>query len=798
MIANQLHITYWLFNNHGGLDKDMSNIEKVLNKSKKEFKKPERTERAQSTEQSNSESKSFPFQIMNERENDLSIQNHLVMSEAYKTIFFLSIYGINKSEGCEVVTGAIDASQTTVSRIVLKGSNMENYPGSSQDHNNYENTRFELILQELIILGKCSEEVVKKEKVFQLIVFLLNAMADGESALLVIDDTQNILLPLMEQTRLLSHMEAEKEKLLQVIILGPNTRIQSLHSPQLKQTYPRISVRQKSDKLKVGKIRKNIENRLTMDGSKEEICFSTEALTFIRNNSLGISFMANLMLENAHLSLHNMKALGKEEEIVENTVERLHFPKEEIDKKEANLINKIEHSVKIDGLIKCTDKYGRDKENIIQRKEEIGIRLDNSPTGKEIEDLKKIYLICFGILAVIIVGVVVNLFNHKQSEKEDLDPIYKSTVPLYTENNTQTIQDISKTTRDDFDSKTELKNHQQKAVNTLISATKYHNHNHQAATAILDTEDLDTKSGKPPLSINLKLRAKQLDSKGFIMVPGNNEEALLKERKQKLINDIHGNVSELFKDTGPPNYDIALINISGTTRMLTMKMAKLYLIQALKDYSNENKRLAQKDLSTTKRKLSGIYKKLLAYSSISSNEEIVEAVKTAQSSWHNMEKLLSAPPSKTGLLNVLDASDRLLDYNEMMTSHVESLSPVSISEIINMSGRQGMYSQKLARDYLAASMGVDKEYRVDLMLDSAIEFESFMLMMEGVTENTDKIKGIIKSITEMEWRKVYETATKCIESNGTEFNVSMMIKFCDTLLDKTSRLTKLYVAVDKT
>ncbi len=62
MIANQLHITYWLFNNHGGLDKDMSNIEKVLNKSKKEFKKPERTERAQSTEQSNSESKSLPFQ----------------------------------------------------------------------------------------------------------------------------------------------------------------------------------------------------------------------------------------------------------------------------------------------------------------------------------------------------------------------------------------------------------------------------------------------------------------------------------------------------------------------------------------------------------------------------------------------------------------------------------------------------------------------------------------------------------------------------------------------------------------
>ena len=108
-----------------------------------------------------------------------------------------------------------------------------------------------------------------------------------------------------------------------------------------------------------------------------------------------------------------------------------------------------------------------------------------------------------------------------------------------------------------------------------------------------------------------------------------------------------------------------------------------------------------------------------------------------------------------------------------------------------------MYSQKLARDYLAASLDVDKEYRIDLMLDAAIEFESSMLMMEGVTENTAKIKGLIKSITKMEWGKVYKTATECIESNGTKFNVVMMMKFCDTLLNKASRLTSLYVDIVK-
>jgi hypothetical protein len=239
------------------------------------------------------------------------------------------------------------------------------------------------------------------------------------------------------------------------------------------------------------------------------------------------------------------------------------------------------------------------------------------------------------------------------------------------------------------------------------------------------------------------------------------------------------------------------INSSGKARMLAMKMAKLYGIQVLKDYPSGKKMIAQKDLGNAKMTMNEIYKELLAYSPVASNKELVEIVKTAQSSWYQMEKMLSIPQSKTGFLDVLDISDTLLDDNEMMTSYIESLSPVPTSEIINMAGRQRMYSQKLARDYLAASMDVDKEYRIDLMLDAAVEFESAMLMMEGVSENTAKIKGLIKSITMMEWRKVYKTATECIESNGTKFNVGIMIKFCDTLLDKADRLTTLYVAVAK-
>jgi hypothetical protein len=237
------------------------------------------------------------------------------------------------------------------------------------------------------------------------------------------------------------------------------------------------------------------------------------------------------------------------------------------------------------------------------------------------------------------------------------------------------------------------------------------------------------------------------------------------------------------------------IHSSGKTRMLAMKMSKLYGVQALNNYPIGKKQLAQRDLVKAKTAMDEFYKALLAFEPVATNAELAEQVKTAQSSWIELEKLLSKPPSKTGFLDVLEAGDVLLDKNEIMTSYMESLSPVPMSEIINMAVRQQMYAMKLSRDYLAAYMDIDKEYRIDLMLDAAIEFESAMLMMEGATENTAKINGLIKSITKMEWKKVYETATECIESNGEKFNILMMVKFCDTLLGKTERLAGLYVVV---
>jgi len=248
------------------------------------------------------------------------------MSETFNTNLFLSLYGTNKSEGCVVITGAIDTRQTTICQMVLTKPNNKNHSESIQDHNIYENKRIESILQNLVILGNNTEKQIKKEKVYQLIIFLLNALKKGESALLVIDDTQNILLSLMEQTKIISSLEAQKDKFLHVILLGQKRRIQSFHSPQLKQTDQRASVGKQLNRLKEDEVRKYIEHRLKTADSQEGIGFCPEALSFIRNNSLGLPCIVNLVFDNVLLGVHTKKILEITEEIDENIIESLQFP----------------------------------------------------------------------------------------------------------------------------------------------------------------------------------------------------------------------------------------------------------------------------------------------------------------------------------------------------------------------------------------------------------------------------------------------------------------------------------------
>ncbi|NOG83828.1 MAG: tetratricopeptide repeat protein [Planctomycetes bacterium] len=234
---------------------------------------------------------------------------------------------------------------------------------------------------------------------------------------------------------------------------------------------------------------------------------------------------------------------------------------------------------------------------------------------------------------------------------------------------------------------------------------------------------------------------------------------------------------------------------SGKTKMLAMKMAKLYGVQVVNDYPIGKRERAKKELGRTIKITNGIYRALLAFAQISENREVAKAIGIAQTDWHKLENELYQDPTQRGFLTILNMSDNLLEKNQQMTKYLESLTTYAYSELIDIAGLQRMYSMRLARDYLAVSMGLEKEQRMDLMIETLSTFDSAMLTLEDAAENTAEIKGLIKSITKMEWRKVFKTVNKCIEDSGKEFNVLVVVNFCEILLEKTDRLTELYVDV---
>ncbi len=146
---------------------------------------------------------------------------------------------------------------------------------------------------------------------------------------------------------------------------------------------------------------------------------------------------------------------------------------------------------------------------------------------------KKIYLIGFCFLIISIAGVIINSSIRIQSVNGDIEPIYRSSASMYTENSLPAIQDIFKITRDAFDSDTEFRKHQREAVNTFNNAVKDRNPNYQAAIATLSMAGFDNKSSKLPLSINWKFWTDRLDREGYINIPVDKIENLLNEGEQK-------------------------------------------------------------------------------------------------------------------------------------------------------------------------------------------------------------------------------------------------------------------------
>jgi general secretion pathway protein A len=130
---------------------------------------------------------------------------------------------------------------------------------------------------------------------------LLENFSKGENALLLIDEAQNLSHTVLEQIRMLSNLETEREKLLQVVLVGQTELKGLLERSSLRQLNERITVRYNLKPLDEADLRGYVQHRLTVAGGKGDVSFSTGALKTIFDYSKGNPRRINAVCDRALL-----------------------------------------------------------------------------------------------------------------------------------------------------------------------------------------------------------------------------------------------------------------------------------------------------------------------------------------------------------------------------------------------------------------------------------------------------------------------------------------------------------------
>jgi len=220
-------------------------------------------------------------------------------SKKHKEAISHLLYGVSERKGIIVLTGEIGTGKTTICRFFL------NQIGKNIKSAFILNPHFsEVQLLESIVrdFGIAPRKDSKLGMIWELNNFLLKESEAGNNIVLIIDEAQNLKAAILEQLRLLSNLETEKDKLLQVILVGQPELNQKLNLYDLRQLRQRIMVRYHIGPLDQDEIKGYINHRLEIAKPQKKVEFSDEAVNMIWRFSLGTPRLINMICDRALLA----------------------------------------------------------------------------------------------------------------------------------------------------------------------------------------------------------------------------------------------------------------------------------------------------------------------------------------------------------------------------------------------------------------------------------------------------------------------------------------------------------------
>ncbi|MBW2621757.1 MAG: AAA family ATPase [Deltaproteobacteria bacterium] len=208
------------------------------------------------------------------------------------------LYGVNERKGFVLISGDIGTGKTTLTRLFLRRLGKETKTALI----------FNTSLSEIDLLRAINREFgleadlpTREILLDTLNRFLIDQLAKSGNAVLIIDEAQNLSVSVLEQIRMLSNLETESKKLIQIILVGQPELARTLNRGDLRQLYQRITVRCHLAPMVYEDTVRYIHHRLSVAGPQGLARFGSRTYRLIHRYSQGVPRSINALCDRALL-----------------------------------------------------------------------------------------------------------------------------------------------------------------------------------------------------------------------------------------------------------------------------------------------------------------------------------------------------------------------------------------------------------------------------------------------------------------------------------------------------------------